>query len=130
MNSADNPTSLKGLFQGLIPDPCGALQGTVISISPLRIQAVNDSKLIINASLLIVPKHLTTYEVYVDIEAADGILDSDTKLAGDPSHSHKLDTFTLTKGKLTVYNALKLGEKVHLLSLNNGKKYYILDRVV
>jgi len=29
-----------------------------------------------------------------------------------------------------VYNALKVGEKVHLLSLNNGKKYYVLDRVV
>ena len=31
---------------------------------------------------------------------------------------------------MTVYNGLKVGEKVHLLSLNNGKKYYVLDRVV
>lgn len=130
MNSSDNPTSLKGLFQGLIPDPCGVLQGKVISASPLKIQAENDSKLIINASLLIVPKHLTEYEATVDIEVDDGALDAATNTAGVEAHSHKLNSFTLTKGKLTVHNELKVGEKVHLLSLNNGKKYYILDRVV
>ena len=130
MNNADNPTSLKGLFQGLVPDPCGALQGKVISASPLTIQADNDSKLIINSLLLIVPKHLSNYEAIVDIEVGDGVLDAETDTAGEDIHNHKLSTYTLKKGKIKVYNALKVGEKVHLLSLNNGKKYYILDRVV
>jgi hypothetical protein len=29
-----------------------------------------------------------------------------------------------------VYNALKVGETVFILSFNQGKKYYILDREV
>lgn len=152
---SDNPggqTSLKGLFQGLVPDPCGILQGKVISASPLRIQAVNDEKLIINALLLIVPKHLTDYTATVDISVGKGTLTSVTKTDGahehsggthgghdsgngshthdGGAHSHTLKTFAISGGTMKVYNALKVGEQVHLLSLNNGKKYYVLDRVV
>lgn len=108
-NNAESQTSLKGLFQSLIPDPFGIFQGKVISSSPLKIQAINDEKLIINALLLIVPKHLTNYTVKVDISDSDG---------------------SITSGTMEVHNALAVGEKVHLFSLNNGKKYYILDRVV
>ena len=134
MGSSD-PTSLKGLFQGLVPDPCGALQGKVISASPLKIQATNDDKLIIPASLLIVPKHLTNYSATVDISVGSGVLSSNTTSSGSHDHSggahaHPLATFSIRGGSMTVYNGLKVGEKVHLLSLNNGKKYYVLDRVV
>lgn len=141
MGSSD-PTSLKGLFQGLVPDPCGALQGKVISASPLKIQATNDDKLIIPASLLIVPKHLTNYKAVVDIAVGDGVLSSMTTESGSHDHSgsghshsggahtHPLASFSIKGGTMTVYNGLKVGEKVHLLSLNNGKKYYVLDRVV
>lgn len=104
----NNETSLKGLFQSLIPDQGGTIQGKVISTTPLKIRAVNDEKLTLNASLLIVPKHLTDYTVAVEIKAN-----------GEASN-----------GTMTVYNGLKVGEKVHLLSFNNGKKYYVLDRVV
>ena len=86
MGSSD-PTSLKGLFQGLVPDPCGALQGKVISASPLKIQATNDDKLIIPASLLIVPKHLTNYKAVVDIAVGDGVLSSKTTESGSHDHS-------------------------------------------
>lgn len=151
MGSSD-PTSLKGLFQGLVPDPCGALQGKVISASPLKIQATNDDKLIIPASLLIVPKHLTNYKAVVDIAVGDGVLSSKTTESGGHEHSggthgghdsgngshshsggahtHPLASFSIKGGTMTVYNGLKVGETVHLLSLNNGKKYYVLDRVV
>ncbi len=151
MGSSD-PTSLKGLFQGLVPDPCGALQGKVISASPLKIQATNDDKLIIPASLLIVPKHLTDYNAVVDISVGKGTLTSNTTESGGHDHSggthgghdsgngshshsggahvHPLASFVIKGGSMTVYNGLKVGETVHLLSLNNGKKYYVLDRVV
>ena len=151
MGSSD-PTSLKGLFQGLVPDPCGALQGKVISASPLKIQATNDDKLIIPASLLIVPKHLTNYSATVDISVGSGVLSSNTTSSGSHDHSggahgghesgdgshdhsggahaHPLASFSIRGGSMTVYNGLKVGETVHLLSLNNGKKYYVLDRVV
>ena len=128
LDDSANSTSLKGLFQGLVPDPCGILQGKVISTSPLKIQAVNDKKLIIGALLLIVPKHLTDYTAEVDISIGGGALTAATD-TGD-AHYHNEKSFSLKEGTLTVRNALKTGDNVHLLSLNNGKKYYVLDRVV
>lgn len=44
-------------------------------------------------------------------------------------HTHHLVSFELFKGIMTVHNALRKGDKLHILSLNNGKLYYVLDRV-
>lgn len=151
-------TSFKGLFQALIPISDGIMQGEVISVSPLKIQMLNDDKLIITENIAIVPRHLTDYHTVVDIELEpeNSEIDSETTTsgshthsysgttdtAGDPPHdhnysgetasslhSHDIDTFNIYRAKMTVYNALKVGEKVHVLSINNGKKYYVLDRV-
>ncbi|MBQ8331145.1 MAG: DUF2577 domain-containing protein [Clostridia bacterium] len=103
-----DPNSLKALIQELIPDPCGIFQGRVVSTSPLKIQALNDEKLIISALSMIVPKHLTDYTAEAEFSTGDSV----------------------TGGTITIRNGLKAGEKVHLLSLNHGKKYYVLDRVV
>lgn len=105
---ADNngsATSLKGIFQGMIPADAELMQGTVISASPLKIQMANDEKLIVNERITVVPRHLSDYATTCSI-------------SGGASEN------------ITVYNALKIGDKVHVLSLNNGKLYYILDRVV
>lgn len=156
-NNPEESTSIKGLFQGLIPDACGVIQGSVTSVSPLAIRVVNDDKLTLNASILIVPKHLTNYTATVDIVQGRGTVNGatakdgghahdysgNTDDGGEPSHghgydgtteqtkhSHNLASFNIYKATMTVYNALKVGEKVHLLSFDNGKKYYVLDRVV
>lgn len=156
-NKPEESTSIKGLFQGLIPDACGVIQGTVTSVSPLSIRVVNDDKLTLNASLLIVPKHLTNYTATVDIVQGKGTVngktatdgghthdyEGNTESGGEPDHthgykgktkeakhSHSLASFNIYSATMTVYNALKVGEKVHLLSFDNGKKYYVLDRVV
>jgi len=44
---ADESMSLKGLFQGMVPVGCELVQGTVIQLSPLKIQITNDEKLIV-----------------------------------------------------------------------------------
>ena len=84
------------------------IQGTVISDSPLHIQIANDSKLVIGEAITIIPRHLTDYETEADVTWQDD---------------------TTGKARLTVHNALKSGETVHILSLCRGKLYYILDRV-
>lgn len=149
-------TSFKGLFQALIPPSGGIMQGEVISTNPLKIQMLNDDKLIITENIAIVPRHLTDYHTIVDIELEDGKIDSETTTSGEHTHSYKgttdtagefphnhhysgetdssshyhdIDTFNIYGAKMTVYNALKVGENVHVLSINNGKKYYVLDRV-
>ena len=192
-NNPEEATSLKGLFQGLIPGDVEVIQGIVKSVSPLQIQAVNDEKLLLNETILIVPKHLTNYTASIDISGGSvnaptdskshshtisgsasqdshthshehshtfsgntgeggtddphqhslsGTTSSDsdsdthththtlTLSSGSESHSHNLSSFSLSGATITVKNALKVGERVHLLSFNKGKKYYVLDRVV
>jgi hypothetical protein len=136
-NSSGNETSIKQLFQRMIPDGDEIMEGTVIQPSPLKIQMTNDEKLIINERITIVPWHLTDYTTTADILKDEGTLDSQTlqdgghggHMGGDGTHINHLDTFNLHKGTINVYNALKKGEKVHVLSLNHGKLYYVLDRV-
>ncbi len=145
--------SLKGLLQGVAKsNNSGVLQGVVLSASPLKIKVVNDDKLILNNNVLIVPWHLTDYTTTATFSLDDGAIDSVTiqdgnhnhnlgvhggHTSGDGSHehtggyhTHALNTFKLNKGTMTVFNALKVDETVFLLSLDEGKKYYILDRVV
>ncbi len=110
--------SLKKLIQDMIPASCALVEGTVISTSPLKIQITKDAKLIIGAASTIIPQHLTNYSVAVTIPASGG----HPQYVGDGVHTHKEVT-------MTIYNGLKPGDKLHLLAVQNGKKYYALDRV-
>lgn len=116
-------TSLKQLFQGIAGDGVEVLQGIVKSASPLKIQIVNDEKLTIGPNITYVPRHLTDYTTTCSL--AKGAKGSVNGPANDGS---RLTDFTFS-GSITVYNALKVGEKVHVLSFNHGKQYYVLDRV-
>ena len=77
----------------------------------------NDEKLTVGANSLYLPRHLTDYKVTVDISAE--------KIESSPDELSEMD---ITEAEMTVYNALKTGEKVHVLSFNKGKQYYVLDR--
>lgn len=114
-------TSIKQLFQGMVPEGAVLLQGTVISVSPLKIKIVNDDKLVIGTNITVVPRHLQDYTTTVDI--ANGSINSRTR-EGDT-----LSTFSISGATMTVHNSLKAGDTVHIMSLQNGKKYYVLDRV-
>ncbi len=99
-----NETSLKQIIQGLIPRDSEIMRGTVIQTGPLKIQMVGDEKLIINERIAIVPHHLTDYQVRASENQTGATFD------------------------FTIHNALRTGETVHILALNRGKLYYILDR--
>lgn len=118
--------SLKGLFQGMMPADAEIMQGNVISASPLKIQMVNDEKLIINERITVVPWHLSNYTTTCTI---DWNTENKSGGSGDASFSSHRHEIVGTK-QITVNNALKVGEAVYVLSLNNGKLYYVLDRVV
>ena len=80
---------------------CDLRVGTVTSINPLRVQVTN--QFTVPEALLIVPKNLTDYDV-------------DILLNGMQS-------------SMTVYNSLKVGDKVALLRKTGGQSYFILDRI-
>ena len=78
--------SLKELFGECAGRGPELIQGSVISLSPLKIQAYNDSKFIIGKTSLVIPSR--------------------------------------------VYGSgFELGDSFHILVLNKGKKYYLLDRL-
>lgn len=116
-------TSLKGLFQGMADAGIEVLQGIVKSASPLKIQIVNDEKLIIGSNITYVPRHLTDYTTTCSLSKGDR-----GSVYGPANDGSRLTDFTFS-GSITVHNALKAGEKVHVLSFNHGKQYYVLDRV-
>lgn len=76
--------------------------GTVTSVNPLKVQI--STQLTIPSSLLVVPKHLTDYEVNIEINGG-------------------------SKQKMKVYNALKKNDKVALLRKAGGQQFFILDRI-
>lgn len=116
-------TSLKQLFQGMAGDGVEVLQGIVKSASPLKIQIVNDDKLTIGPNITYIPRHLTDYTTTCTLAKGDkGYVN------GPTSDGSRLTDFTFS-GSITVHNALQVGEKVHVLSFNHGKQYYVLDRV-
>ncbi len=92
MGNIYDPTSIKGVFQDLVPKAEGIIRGIVISVSPLSIQIVNDEKRILNESQLIVPQNLTDFTVKMDIILSDGTLKSKTKVDGDHTHDYKGQT--------------------------------------
>lgn len=118
-------TSLKGLFQGITDAGVEVLQGIVKSASPLKIQIINDEKLIIGPNITYIPRHLTDYTTEVTVHWRTENASGGSGDAAYASHSHAIEG----RKTILVHNALKTGEKVHVLSFNHGKQYYVLDRV-
>lgn len=134
MNEAQ---SIMSIIRGATMSEDGSvIEAKVIGVNPLKVQAANDDKLILNAGSLVVPWHLTDYTTKMTYRLDEGTLDSETyndgahggHVGGDGTHVNHLKTFNLYKGTMTVYNALKVGDMIYLLRYNDGKKYFILDR--
>lgn len=118
-------TSLKQLFQGMAGDGVEVLQGIVKSVGPLKIQIVNDEKLTIGPNITYIPRHLTDYSTEVTVSWRTENASGGSGDAAYASHSHSI----IGRKAITVHNALKVGDRVHVLSFNHGKQYYVLDRV-
>ena len=121
-------TSLKQLFQGMAGDGVEVLPGIVKSASPLKIQIVNDDKLTIGPNITYIPRHLTDYKTEISGPNIQNYYYTGSSTESgtapvSPPHVHALGRIPVT-----VHNALKTGEKVHVLSFNHGKQYYVLDR--
>lgn len=95
--------------------PCDLRFGTITSVKPLKVQITN--QFILPESLLIVPQHLTDYEVDVTIP--------NWKTSQYEGHTHAVEG----KNKMTVHNSLKVGDQVALIRKTGGQSYYILDRI-
>lgn len=126
MTEETEKTSVKSLIQ----DIAGAgapelIRGIVKATSPLKIQMVNDEKLVIGQNNTYVPEHLTDYTTEVTVNWATNAASGGSGEAAYASHSHGITG----RKKIIVHNALKVGDKVHVLVLNKGKQFFLLGRV-
>lgn len=62
----NDPTSIKQLIQKLMPKGNEIIIGKVLSADPLKIQIVNDEKLILSRNMLIIPKRIVDEALQVD----------------------------------------------------------------
>ena len=99
--------------------PCDLRYGTVVSTAPLKIRVTD--QFILPASALIVPEHLTDYEIETSILSDYGW---STQTAD--AHSHGIKH---TRKKIKIHGALKTGDRVALLRQYGGQFYYVLDRL-
>ncbi|WP_028553154.1 DUF2577 family protein [Paenibacillus sp. UNC451MF] len=99
---------------------------TIISVSPvLRIQ-VDNMKIELDASDVIVAEHLTDHERIVTIKS---------DLKSDPDSISELDkglssSDDIENAILTVKSPLNTGDRVIVASANSGQSYVILDKAV
>lgn len=105
--------------------------GEVISVSPLKIKITQE--LTLPESVLIVPQHLTDYEVPISVTSNYGWITEDTmngsslqSLGLAQNHKHDIK---LSQKKIKVHGKLKVGDKVALINAIGGQLYYVLDRI-
>lgn len=128
---SEKATSIKQLIQQMVPENIGFVEGVVVKTSPLSIQVVNNPKMVATGSMLIIPRHLTDYKTKMSFDnpAIKNIVKPYT-LDDVPGSDYKITFQDAAVNEITIYNALKQGEKVNMLRFNGGKLYYVLDRVV
>ena len=105
--------------------PGGLEIATVKSVSPLsiRIDAMSSD---IPAAFLYLSESLVEHEVTV--EAMD--LDVQASTTTNDLHSHSIHEMVLSESSLTVKTRLQNGDRVAVLPLSGGQKYFLVEKVV
>ena len=117
LDSKDLYNSIKAAAMKAVDasQPCDFLYGKVTSISPLKILV--EQKMTLGSAQLVLTRNVTDYSVNINV-------DWNTEDANE--HDHKV----MGVKKITIHNALQIGDIVVLLKKKGGQKYLILDKVV
>ena len=112
VNDAGNPADLR--------------YGIVTKVDPLEIRI--RSTFILPAELILVPQHLTDYEVEITTTGYGWVTDPRAGGSGEPSYESHDHDINQTRRLVMVHNALKVDDRVALMRESGGRKYFILDR--
>lgn len=109
--------------------PCIVLFGTVTKENPLEILV--EQKMTLSEAQLILSRNVTDFQTEISFDDPDIKQPYTTWDMGESTEStpRKIAFKEKTKHKITVYNALKIGEKVILLRCAGGQSFVVLDRV-
>lgn len=129
--------------------PTELVYGTVITVNPLQIDI--DQKQPLGQEFLLLTRNVTDHKTQISfdnpgiknkvemsgsivnntlITNPDTALESSTPAKFTGSIEGNLSYAEKIKHDVTIYNALKEGEKVILIRVQGGQKYLVLDRVV
>lgn len=109
--------------------------GTVTSASPLKVKVENreltESFLIVGA--LCKETHIGSANI-IKNNHYHNIPEKTTETAGEHPHTHKVPTHTTNTGAysddydIMLWRGLRVGDKVLMLKVGKGQKYYIMQR--
>ena len=100
-------------------DLSDVISGTVTKINPLEVKI--DPKLTLEEDFLILTNNVKDYTVDITVE------DWQTEFYGSSEYRH--NHAVKGKKKITVHNALKVGDEVIMLQQKGGQMYVILDKI-
>lgn len=110
-------------------NPVEMFEAVVVSAPPsLSIKLKGNDGLIIPKELIVVAELLTKHKRRVKLSSKN-IKDEET-LQGLAPHQHDLTSIVLDDAELEFLNELAAGEKVMVIRLSGGQKYWICDRIV
>ena len=100
-------------------DLSDVISGAVTKINPLEVKI--DPKLTLEEDFLILTNNVKDYTVDITVE------DWQTEFYGSSEYRH--NHAVKGKKKITVHNALKVGDEVIMLQQKGGQMYVILDKI-
>ena len=99
---------------------------TVTSATPLRIK-IDNMPVELDEDDFVVCEHLTEHTRKATISG--GTISLTTTQAGDPAHTHKITSFTITDADVKLGAALAKGDRIVVASNEVAQVYVILDRI-
>lgn len=125
--------------------PAGIVFGTVVAVNPLKISV--EQKLPLEEEDLILTDNVIDYDTELSfndptieqlVKVGDNPIAKNAILTKNPQTPTETTTPVILEGqlkfmnkikhKITIYNALKIGERVLMLRVQGGQQYVVLNR--
>jgi hypothetical protein len=109
--------------------PLQFMEGVVHSAPPnIQIKLKDNPKLVIPSKFIRVAEHLTRHSRTADISSSN--ISSSLSRAGDPQHTHSVNSLTLNNATINFTDELKKGDKIMVAAIQGGQSFFIIDRFV
>lgn len=106
--------------------------GTVTNDSPLEI--IVEDKFKVSASMLLLTADVIDRKTKITFDNPGVVNEVNGYMEPQPTITHNINKLSFLdntiKNDITIYDALKIGEKVMLLRIQGGQKFIVLDRLV
>ncbi|WP_368653772.1 DUF2577 domain-containing protein [Ornithinibacillus sp. 4-3] len=106
--------------------PLQLVEGVIQSTSPITLKLKQNEKLIIPSDFILVAHHLKSHTRVATISTSS-VGETMTE-AGDPNHTHNIQSITLNNAHIQFASALQTGDKVMVAVIQGGQSFFIIDK--